>query len=370
MTYQAPVDDILHSLKTAAGFDDLVERGLLDGVDEDTIRAVLAEAGKFGAEVLDPLSAPGDRAGSKLVDGKVVTPPGWKEAYQQFAAGGWGALAAPEEWGGQNLPQIIATAAGEVWNASNLAFGLCPLLTFGAIDALEAQGSDALKARYLPKMVSGEWTGTMNLTEPHAGSDLGVLTTRAVKQADGSYLLFGTKIFITYGDHEMTDNIVHLVLARLPDAPPGTRGISLFLVPKYLVNEDGSLGARNDVICAGVEHKLGIHASPTCVMKFGEKGDGAVGFLVGEENRGLNVMFIMMNAARLAVGTQGVAVAERATQRAVAYAKDRRQGRSAKGGGDGMAPIVEHAHIRRRLMTMKALTPAARAIFLGPGQET
>jgi alkylation response protein AidB-like acyl-CoA dehydrogenase len=370
MTYQVPVDDIVHALKTAAGLDDLIGQGLLGGVDEDTIRAIIAEAGKFAAEVLEPLSAPGDRAGSKLVDGKVVTPPGWKEAYQQFAAGGWGALAAPEEWGGQNLPQVIATAAGEVWNSANLAFGLCPLLTFGAIDAVEAQGSDELKRRYLPKMVSGEWTGTMNLTEPHAGSDLSLLKTRAVKQADGSYRIFGTKIFITYGDHEMTDNIVHLVLARLPDAPPGTRGISLFLVPKRLVNTDGSLGARNDVVCAGVEHKLGIHASPTCVMKFGEKGEGAVGYLVGEENRGLNVMFIMMNAARLAVGTQGVAVAERATQRALAYAKERRQGRSAKGNGDGMAPIIEHADIRRSLMTMKALTQAARAICLVTAKET
>ncbi len=370
MTYQAPVDDIIHALKTAAGLDDLIGQGLLGGVDEDTIRAVIEEAGKFASEVLEPLSAPGDRAGSKLVDGKVVTPPGWKEAYQQFAAGGWGALAAPEEWGGQNLPQVIATAAGEVWNSSNLAFGLCPLLTFGAIDAIEAQGTDELKRLYLPKMVSGEWTGTMNLTEPHAGSDLSQLKSRAVKQADGSYRIFGTKIFITYGDHEMTDNIVHLVLARLPDAPPGTRGISLFLVPKRLVGKDGALGAPNDVICAGVEHKLGIHASPTCVMKFGEKGDGAVGYLVGEENRGLNVMFIMMNAARLAVGTQGVAVAERATQRAVAYAKERRQGRSTKGGGDGMAPIIEHADIRRSLMTMKALTQAARAICLVTAKET
>jgi len=370
MTYQAPVDDILHALKTAAGLDDLMGRGLLGSVDEDTIRAVLEEAGKFGAEVLDPLSAPGDRAGSKLVDGKVVTPPGWKEAYQQFAEGGWGALAAPEEWGGQNLPTVVATAAGEIWNASNLAFGLCPLLTFGAIDAVEAQGSDELKRLYLPKMVSGEWTGTMNLTEAHAGSDLSALKTRAVKQADGSYLITGTKIFITYGDHEMTDNIVHLVLARLPDAPPGTRGISLFLVPKYLVNKDGSLGARNDVICAGVEHKLGIHASPTCVMKYGERGQGAVGYLVGEENRGLNVMFIMMNAARLAVGTQGVAVAERATQRAIAYAKERRQGRSSRGDGEGMAPIIEHADIRRSLLTMKALTQAARAICLVTAKET
>jgi alkylation response protein AidB-like acyl-CoA dehydrogenase len=370
MTYQAPVDDILHALKTAADLDDLIAHGLLDGLDEDTIRAVIDEAGKFGAEVLDPLSAPGDRAGSKLIDGKVVTPPGWSQAYQQFAAGGWGALAAPEEWGGQNLPQVVATAAGEVWNASNLAFGLCPLLTFGAIDAVEAQGSEELKRTYLPKMVSGAWTGTMNLTEPHAGSDLSQLKTRAVKQADGTYRLTGTKIFITYGDHEMTENIIHLVLARLPDAPPGTRGISLFLVPKYLVTKDGALGARNDVVCAGLEHKLGIHASPTCVMKYGEQGAGAIGYLVGEENRGLNVMFIMMNAARLAVGVQGVAVAERATQLAIAYAKERRQGRSARSTGEAMAPIIEHADVRRSLMTMKALTQAARAICLVTAKET
>ena len=369
MTYRAPVDDIMQTLKSAAGLDGLIERGLLGDVDEVTIRAVIEEAGKFGAEVLEPLSAPGDRAGSKLVDGRVVTPPGWKEAYQQFAEGGWGSLPAPEAWGGQNLPQIVATAAGEIWNSANLAFGLCPLLTQGAIDAIEAQGSEELKRTYLPKMVAGEWTGTMNLTEPHAGSDLGQLKSRAVKQPDGSYRIFGTKIFITYGDHEMTDNIVHLVLARLPDAPPGTRGISLFLVPKYLVNKDGSLGARNDVICAGLEHKLGIHASPTAVMKYGEK-DGAVGYLVGEENRGLNVMFIMMNAARLAVGTQGVAVAERATQRAVAYARERKQGRAASTKGADMAPIIEHPDIRRSLMTMRALTQAARAICLVTAKET
>jgi acyl-CoA dehydrogenase len=369
MTYQAPVDDILHALKSAAGLDDLIARGLFEGVDEDTIRAVIEEAGKFGTEVLDPLSASGDRIGSKLVDGKVATPPGWKEAYQQFAASGWAALQAPQEWGGQNLPAIVATVAGEIWNASNLGFGLCPLLTHGAVDAIEAQGSAELKKIYLPKMVSGEWTGTMNLTEPHAGSDLSQLKTKAEKQADGSYRIFGTKIFITYGDHEMTANIVHLVLARLPGAPPGTRGISLFLVPKYLVNKDGSLGARNDVACAGVEHKLGIHASPTCVMKFGEK-DGAVAYLVGEENRGLNVMFIMMNAARLAVGMQGVAIAERATQRAMAFARQRRQGRSANSKGAEMALIIEHADIRRSLMTMKALTQAARAICLVTAKET
>jgi alkylation response protein AidB-like acyl-CoA dehydrogenase len=369
MTYQAPVDDIMHALKTAAGLDGLIAGGVLEGVDEETIRAVIAEAGKFGAEVLEPLDAAGDRTGSKLVDGKVVTPPGWKEAYAQYVAGGWNGLSAPEQWGGQHLPQVVATAAAEIWDSANLSFGLCPLLTHGAIDALEAQGSEELKRTYLPKMVSGEWTGTMNLTEPHAGSDLGALRTRAERRPDGSYRIFGTKIFITYGDHEMTDNIIHLVLARLTDSPPGTRGISLFLVPKYLVNEDGSPGARNDVTCVGVEHKLGIHASPTCVMKYGEK-DGAVGYLVGEENRGLNVMFIMMNAARLAVGVQGVALAERATQRAISYARDRRQGRSAATRGADMAPIVEHPDIRRSLMTMKALTQAARAICLVTARET
>ena len=369
MAYQAPVNDIMQVLKSAAGLDELLSNGTLEGVEEDTIRAVLEEAGKFGAEVLDPLYISGDRAGSKLVDGKVVTPAGWKDAYKQFADGGWGALAASEEWGGQALPQVVATAAGEIWNSANLAFGLCPLLTFGAIDAIEAQGSDALKKTYLPKMVTGEWTGTMNLTEPHAGSDLGQLKSRAEPQGDGTYRIFGTKIFITYGDHEMTDNIIHLVLARLPDAPPGTRGISLFLVPKYLVNKDGSIGARNDVVCAGVEHKLGIHASPTCVMKYGEK-DGAIGYLVGEENRGLNVMFIMMNAARLAVGTQGVSVAERATQQATAYAKERKQGRTASSKAGEMGPIIEHADIRRMLMTMRALTQAARAICLVTARET
>src|SRR5215510_11389665 len=369
MSYQAPVDDIMQALKSVAGLDDLIERGLIGEIDEGTIRAVIEEAGKFGAEVLDPLSAAGDRIGSKLSNGKVETPPGWRDAYQQFAAGGWGSLSAPEHWGGQNLPSIVATAAGEIWNSANMGFGLCPLLTLGAIDAIEAQGSEELKKTYLPKMVSGEWSGTMNLTEPHAGSDLSQLKTRAEKQADGSYRIFGTKIFITYGDHEMTDNIIHLVLARLPDAPPGTRGISLFLVPKVLVNKDGTLGARNDVAVVGVEHKLGIHASPTCVMKYGEK-DGAIGYLVGEENRGLNVMFIMMNAARLAVGTQGVSVAERATQRAIAYAKERRQGRSASTKGTDMAPIIDHPDIRRSLMTMMALTQAARAICLVTARET
>jgi alkylation response protein AidB-like acyl-CoA dehydrogenase len=353
MAYQAPVDDIMQSLKTAAGLDELIGSGVLEGVDEDTIRAFIEEAGKFGAEILDPLSMSGDRTGSKLVDGKVVTPDGWKDAYKQFAAGGWGALAAPVAWGGQNLPQVVATAAGEIWNAANLAFGLCPLLTFGAIDAIEAQGSDELKKTYLPKMVTGEWTGTMNLTEPHAGSDLGALKSKAVKQADGTYRIFGTKIFISYGDHEMTDNIVHLVLARLPDAPPGTKGISLFLIPKFMPE-----GTRNDVRAHSVEHKLGIHASPTCTMVYGDKG-GAVGFLIGEEHKGMACMFTMMNRARLAVGVQGVAIADRALQQALAYARERKQGAA--------GAIIAYPDVKRMLLTMRALTCAARAICYATG---
>ena len=368
MTYQAPVDDIMFALKTAAGLSGLIEQGVV-GVDEETVRAVLEEAGKFGAEVLAPLNATGDKSPARLVNGVVETPPGWKEAYAAFAAGGWTSLAADEALGGQGLPEVVSMAACEIWNSANLAFGLCPLLTQGAIDAISAHGSDNLKATYLPKMATGQWTGTMNLTEPHAGSDLGHLRSKAERRPDGSYRITGTKIFITYGDHELTENIIHLVLARLPDAAPGTRGISLFLVPKRLVNADGSLGARNDVICASLEHKLGIHASPTCVMKFGESGEGAIGYLVGEENRGLNTMFIMMNAARLAVGVQGVAIAERATQHALAYARERKQGRSARGKSGEMSPIIEHADVRRNLMTMKAMTQAARAICLVTARE-
>ena len=387
MTYRAPVDDIMFALKTAAGLDQLISEGTL-GVDEDTVRAVIDEAGKFATAVLDPLNGSGDRKGARLVDGKVSTPAGWKEAYQAFADGGWASLAADESLGGQGLPEVVSMAASEIWNSANMGFGLCPLLTQGAIDAIAAHGSEELKRTYLPNMASGRWTGTMNLTEPHAGSDLGQLRTKAVRMADGTYRITGTKIFITYGEHDLTENIIHLVLARLPDAPPGTRGISLFVVPKVLVNADGSLGARNDVICAGLEHKLGIHASPTCVMKYGESGEGAVGYLVGVENRGLNVMFIMMNAARLAVGMQGVAIAERATQRAVAYAQERRQGKSFRAPSDAhtasgalrapsptnaatgeMSPIIEHADVRRNLMTMKAMTQAARAICLVTARE-
>jgi alkylation response protein AidB-like acyl-CoA dehydrogenase len=363
MSYEAPVDDILFALKTATDFS-----GDQRGLDEDTLRAVLEEAGKFAAEELAPLNKAGDKTPARWVNGKVVASPGWKEAYAAFRAAGWSALPCPEEFGGQDLPETVAMAVCEMWNSANLAFGLCPLLTQGAIDALHVGGSEELKQLYLPRMISGDWTGTMNLTEPHAGSDLSVIKSRAERNADGTYRIFGTKIFITYGDHDLTENIVHLVLARLPDAPAGTRGISLFVVPKRLVNADGTLGAENDVVCAGLEHKLGIHGSPTAVMKFGEK-DGAIGHLVGEENRGLNVMFIMMNAARLAVGIQGVAIAERATQVAIAYAKERRQGRTVSSKEPGMVEIAAHPDVRRMLLTMKSLTRAARAICYATASE-
>ncbi len=370
MAYKAPVDDIVFALKTAADLPQVLANiASSSDLDEDTIRAILEEAGRFATEVLDPLNWTGDRAGSKLIDGVVHTPPGWRAAYDQFVQGGWTALPCPPEFGGQGLPSVVSMAVSEIWNAANLAFGVCPLLTNGAIDSVHIGGSAELQQRYLPKMVSGEWTGTMNLTEPQAGSDLNAVATRAVRQPDGTYKLTGTKIFISYGEHELTKNIIHLVLARLPDAPPGTRGISLFLVPKVLVNADGSLGARNDVICAGLEHKLGIIASPTCVMKFGEQG-GATGYLVGHENQGLATMFVMMNAARLAVGVQGVAIAERATQRALAFAGERRQGRGLGSTSKTMDPISVHPDVRRMLLTMQAMTQAARGICYATAAAT
>lgn len=368
MAYEAPVEDILFALKSAADVPQLIESGVYDGLDEDTLRAIVEEAGKFGADVLDPLNRIGDATGATLADGQVTTPAGFAQAYAQFCEGGWNALTGPETYGGQDLPGIVASATTEIWNASNLSFALCPLLTMGAIDALMAHGSKDLIETYLPKMVSGEWPGTMNLTEPHAGSDVGALRTRAEPQGDGTYKLFGTKTFITYGDHDFSENIIHMVLARLTDAPEGTRGISLFLVPKVMVNPDGTLGARNDVVTANVEHKLGIHASPTCTLKYGEN-DGAIGYLVGEENRGLNIMFIMMNAARLGVGLQGVAVADRATQRAIEYANERTQGRGPKAKRGEMSPIIEHADIRRTILTMKSMTQAARMICLVTARE-
>ena len=311
--------------------------------------------------VLAPLNRIGDENGIKLADGKVATAPGWPDAYQRWTAAGWNAVSGREDFGGQGLPMAINAACTEIWSAANIAFELCPLLTASAIEALDAHGSDELKNIYLAKLISGEWPGTMQLTEPHAGSDVGLLRSRAERAADGSYRISGTKIFITYGDHDMTDNIVHFVLARLPDAPAGTKGISLFLIPKFLVNADGSLGARNDIYPSGVEHKLGIHASPTCTMTMGDKG-GAIGYLIGEENRGMQCMFTMMNQARLGVGLQGVGLADRAYQQALAYAQERKQGRAIGKTGEGPDPIIVHPDIKRMLLQMRAMTAAARTI--------
>jgi alkylation response protein AidB-like acyl-CoA dehydrogenase len=360
MTYRAPVADIAFALKNAAGFGPALAEGLYGDLGEDVVEAVLAEAGKFATDILAPLNTVGDRQGATFKDGAVTTAPGWKEAYHAWSAAGWNGLAAPAQWGGQELPHAINAACIEMWNSAAMAFGLGPLLTMAGVDALVEHGSEELKRAYLPKLVSGEWMGTMQLTEPQAGSDVGALRTKAERATDGSYRVTGQKIFITYGEHDLTDNIIHFVLARLPDAPPGTRGISLFLVPKFLLKADGSLGARNDARAHSIEHKLGIHASPTCTMVYGDKG-GATGFLIGEENRGMACMFTMMNQARLSVGLQGVAIAERATQQALDYARERKQGRAA-GAPDGSSPIIAHPDVKRMLLTMRALTRAARAI--------
>ena len=364
--YRAPVSEISHTLKSVTGLGKAMADGTSGELSEDLLDAILEEGGKFASEEVAPLSKVGDEQGTPLNDGVVTMPDGWSDLYHRWAQGGWNALSGPEEYGGQGLPMSLQTAAFEMWNSGSLAFGIGPTLTIGAIEALNAHATQELKDIYLEKMVSGEWTGTMNLTEPQAGSDLNALKSRAEPVGDGSYRVFGQKVFITYGEHDMTDNIVHLVLARLPDAPAGQRGISLFLVPKFLVNEDGTLGARNDVFCSGVEHKLGIHASPTCTMIYGDGkfGDtpGAIGWLVGEENRGLACMFTMMNNARLMVGIQGVAVAEAATQHALAYAQERKQGRAEGYDGEGMAPIIHHPDVQRNVLTMKALTGAARSI--------
>src|SRR5215471_16022041 len=332
MAYRAPVADISFALNNAAGFAQALADGLYGDLAADVVEAVLAEAGKFATDILVPLNVIGDRKGTRFNDGAVTTAPGWKEAYRAWTRAGWNALAAPVQWGGQDLPHALNAACLEMWNSAAMAFGLGPVLTMAAVDALMAHGSDELKRIYLPKLVSGEWMGTMQLTEPQAGSDVGALRTRAERAGDGSYRITGQKIFITYGEHDMTDNIVHLLLARLPDAPPGTRGISLFLIPKFLVNPDGSLGERNDARAHSIEHKLGLHGSPTCTMVYGDNG-GATGFIVGEENRGMACMFTMMNQARLSVGLQGVAIAEHATQLALAYARERRQGRAAESAG-------------------------------------
>ena len=361
--YHAPLADIRFVLSELAGLNQIAHLPGFEDAAPDTVFAILDEASKFATNVLDPLNGPGDREGSTWLDGgHVRTPAGFKDAYTQFCVNGWNGLTKNQDYGGQGLPQLVATAVEEMWHASNLAFDLCPLLTQGAIEAIELRGSQLLKDTYLPNMVAGTWTGTMNLTEPQAGSDLAAVRTRAVPHGDGTYRLFGQKIYITFGEHDYTDNIIHLVLARTPDAPEGVKGISLFVVPKMLVNADGTLGARNDVHCVSIEHKMGINASPTAVLAYGDNG-GAVGYVVGEENRGLEYMFIMMNLARFSVGLEGVGISERAYQRAVTYARERVQGKAVgldKGAAAGA--IIGHPDIRRMLMTMRAQTEAMRAV--------
>ena len=358
MTYRAPLRDIAFALRSVAGADALVGQAFPD-FDGDVLNAVLEAAGQFSEGVLAPLNRIGDQKGATYANGAVTAAPGFADAYRQFAEGGWTGLAASTHAGGQGLPKALELAAYETVHAANMAFGLCPMLSLAAIEALEAVGSESQKQTWLPRLVSGEWTGAMVLTEPHAGTDLGALTATATPNGDGTYALNGQKIFITWGDHDATDNIVHMVLARLPDAPPGPKGISLFLAPKFLLNADGSIGARNGFRPVGVEHKLGIHASPTCVMSY----EGATAELVGRPNEGLAHMFVMMNAARLAVGVEGVGIAERAYQHALAYARERRQGRSVW-TGEMNAPIIDHPDVRRMLSVMKAKVAAARAICL------
>jgi 3-(methylthio)propanoyl-CoA dehydrogenase len=359
-TYRAPLRDMQFALRELAGIEEVAK---LPGYEEtlDVLDSVLEEAASFAAGVLDPLNRSGDKEGCTWNAGEVKTPAGFKEAYKKFADAGWIGLPVPAEYGGQGLPQILLGPTLEMWNAANIGFANGPLLNQGAIEAIELVGSHEQKQRFIPNLVSGKWTGTMCLTEPQAGSDLAQVRTRAVPAGD-HYLLRGTKIFITFGEHDMAENIIHLVLARLPDAPEGTKGISLFIVPKFLVNADGTLGERNDVVCASIEHKLGINANPTCTLNYGEKGQGAVGYLVGEPNRGLEYMFIMMNAARFSVGVQGLALADRAYQSALEYAKERVQGRDVKPGSRTPEPIVKHPDVRRMLMSQKATIEAMRAL--------
>src|SRR6185295_17598063 len=358
--YTAPLKDMRFVLTELAGLAAVATLPGYQDATPDTADAILEEAAKFASEVLDPLNYSGDQEGSQWKDGAVTTPKGFKEAYKLYCEGGWSALSLDPKWGGQGLPKVLSTPVTEMITSANMSFSLCPMLTQGAIEAMLLTGTKELKKVYLPKMFDGSWTGTMNLTESQAGSDLALVRTKAVPRGD-HYLISGQKIFITFGEHDMTENIVHLVLARTPDAPEGVKGISLFIVPKFLLGQDGSPGIRNDVKCVSIEHKLGIHASPTCVMAYGEK-DGAIGYLVGEENRGLEYMFTMMNFARLEVGIEGVAVAERAYQRALAFAKDRVQGRPIGVRGGNRVTIIHHPDVRRMLMVMKAQTEAMRAL--------
>lgn len=366
--YSAPLKDMSFVLKHVVGIDRI---GKLPGCEEvtaDLVDAIFEEAAKFSGQVLSPINRTGDLEGAKWKEGAVTTPKGFKEAYQKYTEGGWSLIAGPTEYGGQGLPHCISTPVSEMLGSANMAFKLCPLLTGGAVEALVQHGSQTMKDTFLPKMVSGEWTGTMNLTEPQAGSDLALVRSKAIPQADGTYKISGQKIFITYGEHDYTENIIHLVLARIEGAPEGVKGISLFVVPKFLVNADGSLGARNDVKCVSIEHKLGIHGSPTCVMSYGEEG-GAIGYVVGEPNRGLEYMFVMMNAARLGVGLEGVSISERAYQHALVWARERVQGRpvvpvpASLGEKPKSVPIIYHPDVKRMLLTMRAYAEATRALI-------
>ena len=360
MTYTAPIDDMRFVLDEIADLKNIAALPGYEDATPDLVDAVLSEAGRLAAEVLAPMNHSGDREGSSLDNGVVRTPKGFREAYQQYVESGWNSLPFDPDYGGQGLPWAVSTAVTEMWNAANMSFALCPLLNQGAVDLLQTHATEQQKQTYLTKLISGEWTGTMNLTEPQAGSDVGALKTKAERNGD-HYLITGQKIFITWGEHDCTENIIHLVLARLPDAPAGTKGISLFIVPKFLVNPDGTLGQRNDLRCVSLEHKLGIHASPTCVMAYGDSG-GAVGYLVGEENNGMACMFTMMNNARLSVGVQGVAIADRAYQQAASFARDRVQSRAIGSSDAKGAPIIQHPDVRRMLMTMRAGTEAMRCI--------
>ncbi len=357
--YHAPIRDMQFNLDELVPLSEITALPGYEEAGEDLVAAILEEGAKFASGVLAPLNWGGDQEGCQLVGDTVKTPKGFKEAYQQFSEAGWIGLSCDPDYGGQGLPSVVATAVNEMWHSANMAFTLCPMLNAGAVDAIHHHGSDEQKAMYLPNLISGQWSGTMNLTEPNAGSDLSVVSTKAVPDQDGRYRILGTKIFITFGEHDMSENIIHLVLARLPDAPPGIKGISMFIVPKFLVNADGSLGERNDLKCISIEHKLGIHGSPTAVMSYGEK-TGAIGFLVGQPNRGLEYMFTMMNSARLAVGLEGVGISERAYQQAASYALQRVQGKIP--GKSGNLPIAYHPDVSRMLMTMRAQIQAMRSL--------
>ncbi|WP_448207750.1 acyl-CoA dehydrogenase [Azospirillum sp. sgz302134] len=360
--YNPPVRDIQFVLKHVAGIDAVAALPGYEEATEELRDSILEEASKIAGGVLAPLNRVGDQQGARWDEGKVTTPDGWGDAWNTLVEGGWNGLPFSAEWGGMGLPNVLNTAVQEMWQTANMAFALCPMLTQGAVNALQQFAAEDIKALYLPKMITGEWTGTMNLTEPAAGSDLAAIRSKAEPVGDGSFKVFGQKIFITYGDHDLTENIIHLVLARLPDAPAGVKGISLFVVPKFLVGADGTPGVRNDVACVSIEHKLGIHGSPTAVLSFGDNG-GAIGWLVGEANRGLEYMFVMMNHARQNVGLQGLAIAERAYQQALTYARERVQGKPAGWQGSGSAGIVHHPEVRRMLMTMKARIEAMRGIL-------